>query len=346
LIVGGGLAGCFLAGESLLAGHQVTLMDDYQPHSPSRVAAGLYNMITGRVASKTWMAEPFLEALNSFFEHPLFQPLQHHLHPIPIYRPYKSIGEANEWYLKSKRPGYLGLVEHRIQPRHPSLLHNELGGLDILPCGWVNASALLQGMKEVMAKQPYFLWLNQVFQHEGLNPKTLYVDQLDCAFDEIIFAEGPRIRENPWFNHLPYKPLKGQVLEIHAPNLPEDRVFIRKIYLVPRGEGKFVVGSTYESDFEHTGPTKEGIHALKKYIGKIIRIPFDVVDARAGLRLATHDRKPLCGKHPDYPGLTVFNGLGSKGVLQAPWTARHLRRWLDGEIPDLLKPLDTKRFRG
>lgn len=346
LIVGGGLAGCFMAGESLLAGHAVTLLDEHQSNSPSRVAAGLYNTITGRVAAKTWMAEPFLKALNAFFEKPLFQSLKSHLHPMPIYRPYKTIGESNEWYLKASAAGYGDIVQHRIQPRNSAVIFNDLGGLDILPCGWVDTAGLVDGMKALLSQETHFQWLNEKLDYKGIHPKTLFVDQLGQRFDEIIFAEGPRIKENPWFGHLSFNPLKGQVLEISVPALPEDRVFVRKVYIVPRGGGKFVVGSTYEADFRDLNPTIEGVNTLKKYIGNIIRVPFDVLEARAGLRLSTHDRKPVCGRHPDHPGLVVFNGLGSKGVLQAPWTANHLRQWLDGKIPTLLKDMSVERFRG
>ena len=51
----------------------------------------------------------------------------------------------------------------------------------------------------------------------------------------------------------------------------------------------------------------------------------------AAVRPIVHGRKPVLGRHPDHPSLAVFNGLGSKGALHAPWCAAQLAgHLLDG----------------
>lgn len=345
MIVGGGLAGCFMAAESIRAGHTVYMYDKVNPKSPSRVAAGLYNVITGRVTTKTWMAEPFLEALHGFFREDMFQSLSHHLHPMQIYRPYKTIGEANEWFLKSSRDHFKEVARHRAESLLPEVIHNPFGGLEILPCGWVDTTGLVRDMKDLLARSGPFFWLEDQFPYESLTPSDMYLGVLGEHFDEVIFTEGPQMKENPWFGHLKMNPLKGQVMEIEVEGLPEDRVILRKVFLLPRGDNRYVVGSTYEKNFTHSDPTPEGISALENYIKGAIRLPFKILDVRAGIRQSTYDRRPVVGRHPDHPGLIIFNGLGSKGVLQAPWIARHLRRWLDGQDNVLLKEIRLERFR-
>ena len=287
---------------------------------------------------------PQITALHSFFDQELFRPLQRFLTPLLIYRPYKSVDECNEWFLKSQGKDFQGLVKHRAASFLPEKINNPLGGLEILPCGWVDTATLAREMKQVLQDTGNFRCLDEVFLPKQLDPEKRLFHPTGETFDEVIFCEGPRVSENPWFSHLNLAPLKGQVLEIEVEGLPEDLVVLRKVFLVPRGDNKFVVGSTYEKNFSHLDPTPEGINTLENYIGEAIRLPFRRIDVRAGARLTTPNRRPVAGRHPDYPGLIIFNGLGTKGVLQAPWTARHLRHWLDGHVPVLLKDIRLERF--
>jgi glycine oxidase len=42
------------------------------------------------------------------------------------------------------------------------------------------------------------------------------------------------------------------------------------------------------------------------------------------VRPTVKDRRPLLGIHPEYNQLAVFNGLGTKGVMLAPYFANKL----------------------
>jgi nucleoside-diphosphate-sugar epimerase len=57
LIVGQGIAGTNLTFTLLERGNSVTIADNPQEFSSSKVAAGLFNPITGRKMSKTWLAD-------------------------------------------------------------------------------------------------------------------------------------------------------------------------------------------------------------------------------------------------------------------------------------------------
>jgi glycine/D-amino acid oxidase-like deaminating enzyme len=56
------------------------------------------------------------------------------------------------------------------------------------------------------------------------------------------------------------------------------------------------------------------------------------------------DRKPVLGVHPQQNGLYIFNGLGSRGLIQAPsladWLLDHIMK---GE--PILPAVDVQRFR-
>ncbi|HHG85615.1 MAG TPA: FAD-dependent oxidoreductase [Bacteroidetes bacterium] len=346
LIVGGGLGGMFFAAESLLAGHEVTLVDAPAKDSASRIAAGLFNVITGRKAGRSWQAAELLEVLNSFFDHPQFQGLKKFLHPLPIYRTFKSIGEYNDWTVHSKDPTYNNWVRHIAEPRMPAQIHNELGGLEILPCGWLETGPFLDALKVVLQTEMGMKVHETTFEHAALNPDTGKVNLggKNYVYDEVVFAEGVGIRNNPWFDWMVIWPLKGQILEVEIPNFDPGFVLMRKIFLLPKGNNFYTVGSTYEREFVETGPTAAGIAELKGLIQEAIKVPFRVVEARAGLRPTTPNRRPVLGTHPEYPRLHVLNGLGTKGVLQTPWSAQLLRKFLDGELAEMPKQLSPQRF--
>lgn len=346
LIVGGGLAGTFLATECLCAGHQVTLMDQPVADSASRIAAGLYNVITGRKAGRTWLAEELLDTLNAFFDRPLLEPLRKHFLSFPIYRVFKSPGEFNDWSVHSQDAAYNNWVRHQPTPRLPDLLHNPLGGLEILPCGWLQTGPFIDEMKILLQQKMGLKVLKGRLEHANLDPSQGRLNHAGhtYVYDDVVFAEGVGICTNPWFDWVTVWPLKGQVMEIEVPGLDLDFVLMRKLFFLPKGNNFYTVGATYEREFTETGPTEAGIAELSELVKAAIKLPFRVVNARAGLRPTTPNRRPVLGTHPEFSRLHVLNGLGTKGVLQGPWAAQMLRRWLDGELADLPKQLDVKRF--
>ena len=54
---------------------------------------------------------------------------------------------------------------------------------------------------------------------------------------------------------------------------------------------------------------------------------------KTAVRPIIQGRKALIGRHPGHPQVAFFNGLGSKGVLRAPWIAQHLLGHLIDSLP-------------
>jgi glycine oxidase len=345
-IIGGGLSGTFLAAESLKAGHTVTLLDQRREDSASRVAAGLYNIITGRKATLTWQADLLLEHLHTFFAHPVFAPLKTHLKPSLIYRPFRDPGSYNDWAAKSMDPDYRKHVNVDHVPRLPDLLHNELGGLEIKPCGWLETGPFIDAALERMESEMGLTWLRERFEPGMLqaNAGKVNIGGQEYVYDEVVCAEGAAVKDNPFWDWLDIRPLKGQVLEVEIEGLDLDFVLLRKVFMLPKGNNFYTVGSTYEKHFQEAGPTKEGIEEISKWIRAAVKLPFRVVEARAGIRPTTPNRRPVWGQHPEYKKLYLLNGMGAKGVLQAPWSAKMMRAWLDGQQGEMPRETGLKRF--
>ena len=343
LVVGAGLAGSLFAAEAALAGHKLLVYDVIKPNSASRVAAGLYNIITGRHANLNWEARTLLDALNHFLDNPAFQSLRQHFHSFPIYRPYRLPEDFNEWSALSTSAAFRDLVEHIDHPIHATEINNRMGGLKILPCGWADVPALMKGIHEILQHDFGVEILASEFPYDALDPDTGSLEGKG-KFDAIVFAEGIGVKQNHWFSDIDLRPLKGQILELETDGWEADFVLMRKSFILPISPTKAVSGSTYEHSYHDDLPNEEGREELLSQVKAALNIPVRVVGMRAGLRPTTPNRRPILGNHPNFPKLHILNGLGTKGLLQAPWCAATLRAWMDKETESLPESVDVARF--
>jgi len=347
LIWGGGLAGTFLAAQLIRAGQQVILIDYPYPQRASTVAAGLYNVITGRFGAKSWMADTLLSHLKAFFEIPIFTPLKFFLHETPIYRPFKETAEYNKWSARAKDPDYSHLVTFQEQPLVPHLLYNEHGGIMINGCGWLDTAGFLVALQQLLIQQYGMSYIPQKVSYEQLDweSKQIAVAGSSISFDELIFCEGYEGDRNPFFPEVKLIPNKGELLTIAIPQVHLPFVLSKKVYVIPLSSDLYVVGSTYQNTFSHLDPTPEGQEEITIYLKKALRTSFQVISHTAGVRPTTPNRRPILGSHATYPFLHMLNGLGTKGVLQAPYCASLLTDYLLGKTVDIPAEACIGRFR-
>jgi glycine/D-amino acid oxidase-like deaminating enzyme len=75
----------------------------------------------------------------------------------------------------------------------------------------------------------------------------------------------------------------------------------------------------------------------------VLTVPYEIIKHEAGIRPTVNDRRPILGIHPEHPRLAVFNGLGTKGVMLAPYFANQLIDHLEKE--QTIDPeVDLSRF--
>jgi glycine/D-amino acid oxidase-like deaminating enzyme len=330
IIIGGGLAGTFLAARLGLAGNRVTMVDDEAPEGASRIAAGLFNVITGRFGAKSWKAETLLSELSAFFAIPEFAPANAYVHYLRIYRPFKTIEEYNKWTARVADAEFSKLVEFTARPLMPEKLHNPHGGILVLPCGWVDTGPLLIAMKALLRKSFAMEYFRERLPYDAISPgtKTIRLKERSLRYDHLVFCEGAAGKDNPLFGGLPIIPNKGEILRIQAPGLSLDFALSRKVYLIPAGGDEYIAGATYQNKFVDALPTAEGKAEIVSHLEAAIRLPFEVLAHRAGIRPTTPDRKAILGTHPVDSSVHTFTGLGTKGILQAPWLSRHMADYL------------------
>ena len=138
----------------------------------------------------------------------------------------------------------------------------------------------------------------------------------------MIFCQGFAGTKNHWFETVPFDAVKGEILTLHIPGLNERKVVHRGIWLVAVGDDLYKAGATYDRDHLDMIPTMAGKEKICSRLAELITLPFEVVAQHAAVRPVIVGRKPIIGFHPTFPQLGYFNGLGSKGSLQAPWFAQ------------------------
>ncbi len=152
----------------------------------------------------------------------------------------------------------------------------------------------------------------------------------------VVLATGAWSGRAEWLpEHAcpPVRPVKGQVLELRARAraAPCTRIVAsERVYLVPRPDGRLIVGATVEEQGFDTAPTAGGVHELLREAYRLLPevAEMELVEATAGLRPGTPDNLPRVGRAP-LDGLIWATGHYRNGILLAPLTANAVAELLE-----------------
>lgn len=339
LLVGQGIAGTVLGLELMQAGYQIRIINEEKPNISSLKAGGLYNPITGRKMVKTWLADELFSGLEDYYQGLEKRLSSRFIYPMPIYRLFFNYEEQNDWAAKASDPAYAPFIrELKNKSFALSGLKDDFGGLLLNQCGYVNLPDFL------FSARKYFIdkgvYNAEVFQYEQMIIEGEAVRYKNIEAKKLISCDGPEVNKNPYWNYLPFHPVKGETLEIET-DLPDDMIVNRGVFILPKN-GRFTVGSTYDHKILDYEPSEEGIKSLMERLKKIYQGDFKFISASAGVRPATFDRRPFVGFHPEYKELVIFNGFGTKGVSLVPYFASQLVNYLKGS-GKLMAEVDVSR---
>lgn len=149
---------------------------------------------------------------------------------------------------------------------------------------------------------------------------------------------------------IPVRPVKGQIMRLRDPEHRDVAPLLTRTiryetgYLVPRGDGRYVLGATMEEQGFDTTVTAGGAYELIRDATELVPGVSELVvdDFIAGLRPSTPDNAPVLGPHPACPGLFYATGHHRNGILLTPFTADLLAAQLAGEAAD--DPFSPARF--
>jgi glycine oxidase len=339
IVVGQGLAGSAVAVQLMKLAKSLVVFDDAASNNSSRIAAGLFNPVTGKKMSRTWLADVIFPYLQQFYTNLESESGMSFFNPMPLYRPFVSIGEQNEWMVRGADGAYQPYIDTICTSELSNEVFNPYGGLLLRHCGFLDTQKYIQAIHILIERNASLC--NEVFVPEELEISEDGVAYRQWTAKKLIWCGG--VHTSGFFDWLPIHPLKGETLLIRA-RLNPGLIINRGVYMVPGPEDHWRVGSTYHFHDKSPGVTKEGRMELEEKINELIRVPFEVVDHQWGFRPTTPDRRPILGAHPDHKRLIVFNGLGTKGVSLAPYFSEVLIHWLE-KGGTINKEVDIDRFK-
>lgn len=161
------------------------------------------------------------------------------------------------------------------------------------------------------------------------------------AAGDVVIAAGPWVEGLggiPAGARIPVRPIKGQILRLHdpaGPGLLKRVVRMGSSYIVPRADGRYVIGATYEERGFDTTVTAGAAFELLRDAGELVPGISELVidEFSAGLRPATPDNLPVIGASA-VPGLHWAVGHRRGGILFTPVTAELIVGSLLGEDPE------------
>jgi len=171
--------------------------------------------------------------------------------------------------------------------------------------------------------------------------------------DVAVLAAGAWSREVggiPAAFRPPVRPIKGQMLAVQmdkaVPLLRHVVWLPNGGYLVPRNDGRLIVGGTVEERGFDTAITAGGlltlIEAAWRAVPTIEELP--IAETWVGFRPGSRDDAPMLGSS-GVDGLVVATGHHRNGILLTPISAAVMSEYiLSGHLPEMARPFDPQRF--
>ena len=323
LIVGYGIAAACFA--RLCIAHQKTflIIGDHQK-SASHVAAGMFNPVVLHRFVPVDRAEEYMPLVTSTFR--AFESLlqQKFIHYLPIYRIFADKMESELWARKIESDSTLQkYLNPSIHLEKFDKIYAPFGFGEVRHSGWIDLANILQEFHTKFKNN----FLSEEFDFSLFIPDKMCYKTIQ--FENIIFAEGVKIAHNPYFDHLPLIKSKGEILIIRTNDQLPEIIFKSKNFLMPLGEHRYYVGSTYDRHWTTDLPTDKGKNKLVKSLSTYFKGKFIIEEHLAAFRPTTPDRRGLIGRHSKYQHLYVLNGLGTRGTFHAPFLSKNLFEYIE-----------------
>jgi glycine oxidase len=342
ILVGHGLAGAILGHSLSGKGHKIMIIDQPKANSASQVAAGLMNPLAGKRFAKSWLADTLVPFATAFYRQLESECGRQLFYQKPILKLFSSVEEQNNWMGKSAGMSYGDFIKavHTSLPESAEI-YQEQGGIEIDKGGYVDVPLLLATLRRRREEKGEMIQAS--FNTNDLRIQDNQVSYGEMRAQNIIFCEGYQGARNPYFDWLPFSLNKGEVLDVEVALREQVYIYNKAVYVVGLSQNRWRVGATYNWRQVTEEITAEGREELERKLQGLLKKPFQVVAQRAGIRPAVRDRRPLLGRHPALPQVSIFNGMGSKGVMMAPYLAHHFELYLTG-AQELLPEINILRY--
>jgi glycine/D-amino acid oxidase-like deaminating enzyme len=339
LIVGQGLAGSLLAFLLQQLGIEFHILDNGWKDASSTAAAGLINPVTGQRLVKTRHLDQLLPAASDTYallEQLLGIPIQHPRSMLRLIRKPAELKHLDKRLADASYSGLLG--KHLSADELDRRLIAPLGAIEQFHTGFIDLPLLLKALRKHFIEAGRFSQIECSVRQIRLHDTGIAIEGIEAK--RVVFCEGYRGKDNPWFKQLPFQPAKGEILTLEFDRPLPNQIINAGNWIIPLDGNRYRLGSTYDHDRLDNTPTSEGEQQLINALPDLINSPpkTKLVDHWAGVRPATLGTQPFIGAHPEQPRLHIFNGFGSKGSLSIPWYAQLYAGILAGSGKAALPP--------
>lgn len=318
LIIGQGIAGSALAYHLMKAGARVVIVDHHHHESSSVISTGILNPLSGKRFALTPEYEEHYTAALAFYAdmEKLFS--DKFFEAMPVIRLLRSKSEQGKLHRKMEEGNIADYVFKEYGPGHfAPVLPDDEGSVEIRRGGVCYTTRLMGVLKEYFIRKGCLV--NERFYYDEIGFGADGVIYRDEEFDKVIFCEGYKAQFNPWFQHLTFNSLKGEVLRVRLGRREVPRqVIVRSNWLAPCASGVWAAGGSYISDELDGLPTAAGHEQIMEGLRSTVNAEIEVVSHHAAVRPFLNHQQPIAELHPRFPQMAVFNGLGTKGFLVAP----------------------------
>ncbi|MBS2210539.1 FAD-binding oxidoreductase [Carboxylicivirga mesophila] len=321
LIVGQGLAGTLLSYHLLKRKIAHKIIDIYKAGCASRAAAGLINPIVVKRITRTWQADIFQP-----YAHSLYSELEQFLakrfyYPMPINKIYGKDDEQF-WRHRMQKDGLEEQLSCEAKTDLPEGIHQPYGYGTIHRCARLDMITLLDSYRQ-------FITQNKILIEDELYDDDVLIAEEGVQWKHIkagriIFCRGSFDSKSRFFEHLKWNNTKGELLDVEIPDLHLPSILSKGVFVMPVGANRFKIGATYAHHWEDLAPTEDKLEELMNKWQIISDLPLSITQQITGIRPTLADRRPVLSLLEKHPQVGLFNGLGSRGGLMAPYLAKQL----------------------
>lgn len=335
IIVGLGIAGATLAWQLEQRGADFLVIDRGEPSTASRVAAGLITPVTGMRLVKSWRYDELQPVAWDFYQRVESLVGQKLLYEGPMVRLLGNLQEQGYLRKRQADPDYAGLLGE-VQSL-PESVRTSFGSIELRGGAQLDVPTYLRLTRERLELRARFTPGEVAWDRVVLTPGGVELPEFDLRCQTLVLADGAAARTNPFFPPGRFNATRGEILTVEIPGWLEPRVLHGAVWIAPlraaSPQGYYQVGATYDWSNLDAGPTAEGRELLEQRLRSMLDRPYRVVDHAAAVRPILREPYPLAIRSAEYPQLVLWNGLASKGSLQAPYFARQLAdRLINGTL--------------
>lgn len=338
LILGAGLAGVSVADKLLKRNKSVLLIDKQGiGFGASGTPLGLVNPATGRFATLSENAELLYDGIFKKLSEVQEVNPNHFFKKSGVLRPATDAKIAEKMRSNYENTTWPSdwckwLDEKEIRDLEPQIKCVE-GGL-WLPIGIsVNVKEyLLTYVSNLKKKGLETNFDGDLSIEKSLSDWSVRNNEFQFSAANLIVTSGYESSLFPFWKELKIHAVKGELAVYeHNNDFPFDFAVSALGYISSIDKKRFVIGSTYDHRFEDLNPTEKGLNYLETRCAAVLPDLLKsakLIERWSGVRASTPNRKPIIGMHPKDNSVSIFAGLGSKGLLYSEYYAGKLVRHL------------------